>query len=188
MNGEYKGYTDGELVKLLASSDEAAYTELYDRYWERLYLFASRMLQDEEQGMDIVQDLFTTLWHNRYQFDIRTSLKTYLYTSVRNLTLNYINRSKQKDRYLQSLVSFFEKGVMNTEEQVLFKEFSDRIDRQVERFSPQMKQIFVLSRNEGLSNKAIADELGITDHAVKKAINRALKVLRGVLSVLAFLF
>src|SRR5690606_2219864 len=161
---------------------------LYDRYWKRLYLFASRMLQDEEQGMDIVQDLFTALWHYRSEFDIKTALKTYLYTSVRNLTLNYINRSKRKDQYLQSLVSFFEKGEMNTEEQVLFKEFSDRIDRQVEQFSPQMKQIFVLSRNEGLSNKAIADELGITDHAVKKAINRALKVLRGVLSVFAFLF
>src|SRR5690606_41157339 len=96
MNGEYKEYADGELVTLLASSDEAAYTELYDRYWERLYLFASRMLQDEEQGMDIVEDLLTTLWHNRYQFDIRTSLKTYLYTSVHNLTLNYINRSKDR--------------------------------------------------------------------------------------------
>lgn len=181
MNEDYKEYADSELAKLLMSSDEAAYTELYDRYWKRLYLFASRMLQDEEQGMDIVQDLFTTLWHNRKEFDITTSLKTYLYTSVRNLALNYINKSKQKDKYLQSMVSFSEKGEMNTEEQVLFKEFSDRIDRQIEHFPPKMKQIFVLSRNQGLSNKAIANELGVTDHAVKKAINRALKVLRGVL-------
>ena len=103
MNEDYKEYADSELAKLLKSSDEAAYTELYDRYWRRLYLFASRMLQDEEQGMDIVQDLFTALWHNRKEFDITTSLKTYLYTSVRNLTLNYINKSKQKDKYLQSM-------------------------------------------------------------------------------------
>lgn len=182
MNNDYRGYEDIRLAALLKCSDEAAYTEIYDRYWRRLYLFASRMLQDSEQGMDIVQDLFTVLWHNRKEFDITTSLKTYLYTSVRNLTLNHINKSKQRDKYLQSIVSFAEKGELNTEEQVLFKEFANRIDRQIDHFPPKMKQIFVLSRNQGLSNKAIASELGITDHAVKKAINRALKVLRGVLS------
>lgn len=182
MNKDPKEYADSELAELLTCSDEAAYTEIYDRYWRRLYLFASRMLQDSEQGMDIVQDLFTVLWHKRREFDITTSLKTYLYTSVRNLTLNCINKSKQKDKYLQSIISFFEKGEVNTEEQVLFKEFADRIDRQIEDFPPKMKQIFVLSRNQGLSNKAIASELNITDHAVKKAINRALKVLKTVLS------
>ena len=180
----YKSYQDAELTILLKSNDEKAFTEIYNRYWSRLYLHAHKMLRDEAQAMDLVQDIYTSLWNKRAGIQINTSIKTYLYTAVRNHTLNYINRGKLKDKYLDSLATFLEKGELQTEEQVHFRDFAQRIDREIEKFSPKMKTIFNLSRNQGLSNKDIAAELAITDHTVKKTINRALKRLKTQVSYL----
>jgi len=144
------------------------------------------MLRDEDQAMDIVQDIFTILWNRNVDIQINTSIKTYLYSAVRNHTLNYSNRGKLKDKYLDSLSEFLERGELHTEEQVNFRDFARRIDREIDSFSPKMKTIFELSRKQGLSNKDIAIELNITDHTVKKTINRALQRLRTQVS--SFLF
>ena len=183
----YKLYEDSELTVLLKNNDQEAFTEIYNRYWQRLFLHAHKMLRDEEQAMDLVQDIYTSLWNKSAEIQINTCIKTYLYTALRNRTLNYINRGKLKDRYLNSLASYLEKGELQTEDQVNFRDFAQRIDREVENFSPQMKTIFNLSRNQGLSNKEIATELEITDHTVKKTINRALKRLKTQVSYLLFL-
>lgn|SRR5690606_22667080 len=180
----YKSYQDSELAILLKNNDEAAFTEIYNRYWSRLYLHAYKMLRDEAQAMDLVQDIYTSLWNKNEELQINTCLKTYLYTALRNHTLNYINRGKLKDKYLNSLASYLEKGELQTEEQVHFRDFAEQIDREVENFSPKMKTIFNLSRNQGLSNKEIAIELEITDHTVKKTINRALNRLKTQVSYL----
>jgi len=182
----YKAYLDSELTVLMRDGDDEAFTEIYNRYWSRLYFHALKMLKDEDQAMDIVQDIFTKLWNRNIDLEINISIKTYLYSAVRNHTLNYINRSKLKDKYLDSLAQFLEKGELITEEQVHFRDFAQRIDCEIDRFSPKMKTIFELSRKDGLSNKEIAIELNITDHTVKKTINRALKRLKTQVSSFIF--
>lgn len=180
----YKSYSDTELADLLTSGDEVAYIETYNRYWKCLFIHACKMLGDEEQAMDTVQDIFTNLWNKRSTLVITTSIKTYLYTSVRNHVLNAINKGKLKEKYLDSLAAFVKRGDMSTEDQVIFRDFSKKIEQEVENFTPRMRTIFVLSREGGLSNRDIAEELNITDHTVKKTINRALKVLRTQISSL----
>ncbi|MFA4868020.1 MAG: RNA polymerase sigma-70 factor [Pedobacter sp.] len=184
----YTKLSDNELTSLLKKGDQEAYTQLYKRYWPLLYLHARKMLKDDEEAMDVVQDIYTILWEKRTEISPDVSVKSYLYMAVRNHTLNRINRSKLKDKYLESLVDFINKGALSTEEEVCYRDFAERIEREVAAFSPKMKRIFEMSRNEGLSNRAIADELDITDHAVKKTINRALKVLRSQISSLLFSF
>lgn len=174
----YKSFSDSELTAQLQNANEAAFTELYNRYWVVLYVHAVKMTNDEDQARDIVQDIFTVLWKKREVISVNTSLKSYLYKAVRNKVLNSINRSKLKESYLKSLISFVVKGELHTQEQVEFRDFERRIDREVNNFPPRMKLIYELSRNEGLSNKEIARDLEITDHTVKKTINRALHRLR----------
>lgn len=174
----YQSYSDIELGNLLTGGDELAYIEAYNRYWKGLFIHACKMLRDEEQAMDAVQDIFTNLWNKRNSIVINTSIKTYLYSSVRNHVLNSINKNKLKEKYIDSLAAFAEKGEMTTDDYVIFNDFSQKIDKEVENFSPRMRAIYVLSREAGLSNRDIAEELNITDHTVKKTINRALKVLR----------
>ena len=182
----YTNYSDSDLAIMIRNGDEKAFSEIYNRYWSKLYMHSRKMLRDEDQAMDIVQDIFTNLWNRNIDIHINTSIKTYLYSAVRNHTLNHINRGKLKDRYLNSLAEFLERGELHTEEQVDFLDFAQRIDREIDRFSPKMKAIFELSRNQGLSNKDIATELNITNHTVKKTINRALQRLKTQVS--SFLF
>jgi hypothetical protein len=68
----YGTYTDQELTALLKGGDERAYTEIYTRYWPLLFRHSLKMLHDEDQAMDVVQDIFTSLWFNRDVLDFNT--------------------------------------------------------------------------------------------------------------------
>ena len=184
----YSKLIDEDLFSLLKNGDEEAYTEIYNRYWALLYSHARHMLRDDDEAMDVVQDVFTGFWKNAVEITLIASLKAYLYTATRNKTLNAINRNKQKDTYLISLASFMEEGELATDNQVAFNEFIDQIEKGVANLPPKMREIFELSRNLGFSHKQIAEKLAITDHTVKKTINRALKIIKTQLSVFLLFF
>ena len=183
----YRLYTDQELTGLLKSGDHAAFTEIYHRYWPLLFAHARHMLRNNDAPMDIVQEIFTNLWNRSADLQLEISLKAYLYGATRNLTLTQIQKGKRKDHYLSSLVKQFEKGSPVTDEQVICNEFVERMEKELANLPPKMRAVFELSRKEGLSHKEIAEEMDLSDHAVKKTIHRALKVLRTQLSALLFL-
>jgi RNA polymerase sigma-70 factor (family 1) len=184
---DYRSLTDTELIDLLKEGDHAAFTEIYKRYWPLLYAHSRKMLRDDQEAMDIVQEIFTVLWNRSTELAFTLSLRAYLYSSVRNLTINHINKSKLKNKYISSLAELIEKGASVTDEQVIFADFAGRIEKEVANLPPKMRAIFEMSRNQGLSHKEIAEELDITDHAVKKSINRTLKILRAQISSVFFL-
>jgi RNA polymerase sigma-70 factor (family 1) len=187
---DYKGLSDNELLALLKEGNHAAFTQIYNIYWPLLYAHSRKMLRDDQEAMDIVQEIFTALWNKSNAIELNFSLRAYLYAAVRNHTINHINKSKLKDKYITSLADLMEKGASVTDEQVIFADFTSRIEKEVANLPERMRVIFEMSRNQGLSHKEIADELDITDHAVKKSINRTLKVLRAQISsvLLSLLF
>lgn len=186
---DLRSLPDEELTDLLKSGDHAAFTTIYHRYWPLLYAHARKMLRDDQEAMDIVQELFTTLWTKAPELALNTSLKAYLYAAVRNFTLNQIRRGKLRDQYVASLAGYLEKGEFVTDEQVICADFMRRIEQEVSGLPPKVRAIFEMSRHQGLSHKQIAQEMDMTDNAVKKSINRTLKVLRAqISSVFFFLF
>jgi RNA polymerase sigma-70 factor (family 1) len=186
----YNGHTDQELIVLLKQGDEFAYTEIYTRYWPLLFRHSRKMLNDEGQAMDIVQDIFTGMWFNHKTLDFNVSLSAYLYTSVRNRTVNAINKGKLELNYMESLQEYINKGAYVTDEAVRYKEFEAEIEAEIAKLPPKMREIFELRRTVGLSYKQIAQQLGVGDETVKTQVSRALKVLRtkfGVSFTLPFL-
>jgi RNA polymerase sigma-70 factor (family 1) len=179
----YNKLPDSELVNLLNSGDDLAYTEIYNRYWPLLFSHASRMLRDEDEAMDVIQDVFIILWNNISDLTSILSLRAFLYTTTRNRTINIINRSKRKDQYVSSLATFMDEGELATDNQVAFNECIAQIEKGVANLPKKMREIFEMSRNLGYSHKQIAEQLNITDHAVKKSINRTLKILRTRFSI-----
>lgn len=175
--------SDDELVALLNQGNHAAFTEIYNRYWQILYMHAYQMLRYEDEALDVVQDTFTSLWLHAENLHITTSLRAYLYTSTRNHTLNKISKGKTRQQHLDSFAHFIEEGRSLTEETVNYNELLKHYEAEVANLPPKMQQIFVKSRVEGLSHKAIAQELGIAENTVKTIINRALRTLRGRLTV-----
>ncbi|SDE88318.1 RNA polymerase sigma-70 factor, ECF subfamily [Dyadobacter soli] len=189
----YHGYTDSALLALIADDDELAFAEVYRRYKGVLFLHARRILGNDEEAKDVLQELFTALWTRRKSIDLKTSLPAYLYAAVRNRVFDVIAHRKVEEKYIASLATFIEKGEYVTDQQLLEQELSELIEKEIAALPPKMREVFELSRKEDLSYKEIADQLHISDKTVKKQVNNALHILREKLdmvftSIACFLF
>jgi RNA polymerase sigma-70 factor (family 1) len=184
---DYRKYADEELSILLNKMDHKAFSEIYERYWALLFRHARRMLKDEEQAADLLQDLFTSIWYNAGTVEIKTSLSTYLYSGIRNRIIKLIRHEKVKRNYMFTLVDFLTEGHNSTDEAIREKELRQQIEREIAHLPEKMREIFELSRKSHLSYKEIADQVNISEGTVKKQVYNALKVLRMKLGALFFL-
>jgi RNA polymerase sigma-70 factor (ECF subfamily) len=182
----YASFSDFELVDLLKSKDHAAFEEIYQRYRSPLFLHAYRMLQDDEEARDIVQELFRTLWAKHATLSIRTTLDAYLYGAIRNRILKFIAHQKVIAKYTDSLDKFLEEGIAFTDEMVREKELIRILESEIASLPPKMREVFELSRNGLLSYKQIAEQLAISDKTVKKQINNAIRILRLKINLILF--
>jgi len=184
MNNCFK-LTDTELAALLKAGDQLAFTEIYDRYWTVLYLHARKMLRDEEEAKDIVQELFTSLWKKSAGLEFNISLSSYLYKAIRNAVFNHMAHQRVVNDYQKLLFEFLKEGELITEELLREKELAVLIEKEIQLLPPKMRTVFELSRKQHLSYKDIGYKLGISDHTVKRQVSNALGILRAKLGVSA---
>jgi len=178
MMPSYSAFSDAKLICLLREGDTAAFTELYNRYWALMYVYACKMLEDKDSAEDIVQEVFTYIWNNCFEIEINSSVPNYLYTAVRYRIFDYFDRQKVRAAYIESLQHFIEEGEYTTDRYVREKELKDLIEAAVEVLPPRMREVFKLSRKSFLSQKEIAERLNISDKTVKKQIGNAIKSLK----------
>lgn len=184
----YSEHQDLELMALIREDDQQAFAELHSRYKGVLFVHALRMLDDEDEAQDVVQELFVTLWTRRSEIILHSGLSSYLYSAVRNRVLDLIAKKKTEEKYIRSLAQFIAEGENVTDHAIRQKELAVIIEREVALLPDRMKEIFQLSRNENRSYKEIADELNISDKTVKKQVSNALTILRKKLEVVMTLF
>ncbi|HEY4148167.1 MAG TPA: RNA polymerase sigma-70 factor [Chitinophagaceae bacterium] len=177
-----------DLWERLLKDDKEAFVVLYRSYWALLYRSAFNFLQNREQSMDVVQDVFTWLWEHRRQLHIKTSLKGYLLAAVKFKTANVVRDSKiHNNAYsriadVQSLPDSTGTGF-----QLEVKELEDLIRQTVHALPDKCRTVYELSRHENLSNREIAHALGISIKTVESQITIALRRLRGAVARL-FIF
>ncbi len=174
----YTFLTDKDLIKCLAEGDERAFTEIYTRYKTVLFLHARRMLNEDEQARDVVQEIFTTLWVKKQELQVTTSLKSYLYSSVKHKILNLLLHRKHVEKHMQLMLGVYNMGTEITDLLIQEKELSQLIESEIQALPARMREAFVLSRKEELSNRDIAQKMNISEETVKKQIGYALKILR----------
>lgn len=177
MKSRYSRYNDAELAELTIQQDNNAFKELYDRYWPHLYAFALKLLKDEEEAKDLLQDTFTNLYQKISKINLDNSVRGYLYASVRNGVLDRVKHEKIKTNYITELRSYFENrekyGELSTDSQVRLNELSRLIEQEIENLPPKMRTIFEMSRKQHLNHREIADQIGISELTVKKTISTA---------------
>ncbi len=174
----YNKYSDEQLTKLLQAGDESAYTELYNRYWALLFKHACRMLRDEDDATDVVQEVFTTLWTKAPSLTYSHSISAFLYAATRNKVLDIIDKRKVRSTYIESLQQFVEKGEYVTDNIILEKELSNRIEKEIENLPKKMRDTFLLSKKNNLSHREIAKITETSEATVKKQIYNAMKILK----------
>jgi len=184
----YTAATDFELTDLMKSGDHLAFSELYNRYKAVLYLHAKRMLNNEDETKDVIQEVFTAFWHKKNELVIATSVKSYLYSTIRNKVFNILAHRKFELNYLNSLQEVIDFGETNVEENLREKELLAIIEREIKLLPVKMREVFEMSRKLHLSHKEIADQLNISDKTVKKQIGNAIKIIRPKIKVILTAF
>lgn len=173
----YSKFSDQELTVLLKQGDRFAFTEAYNRYWAEMYYHAFRLLKDEENAKDVVQDIFSNLWLKSASLNVEAKLSGHLYIAVRNKVFNLIAQKKVRNDYLNSVAAFFSDTV-NDASLLDEKEILAIVEAEIQNLPPKMKEIFELSRKENLTHREIAEKLNISDQTVKKQVQNALKILK----------
>lgn len=170
--------SDTELIILLKESEHAAFTEIYKRYFNLLLVFVHSRLRDEDSAKDLVQELFLNIWVKRETMTIPDSLAAYLYTSVRNRMLRFIERNNAQNRHVQSLATFFDREIVMTDHLVREKQLSNMIEKEVNALPKRMREVFIMSRKANMSYKEISRELDLDQNSVKIYAKHAIKKLR----------
>ncbi|MHA7110834.1 RNA polymerase sigma-70 factor [Sunxiuqinia elliptica] len=168
---------ENTLFNQLKQGDEKAFELLFNTYYSSLCLFAHHYLNDQEKAEEIVQELFVNLWSKRKKLNIDNSVKNYLFRSVRNQCLNQIQHRKIKDKHAQFVKENFSQEVHESD-YFLEVGLSEKIEASIESLPEKRKQIFKLSREQGLKYKEIAQQLGVSVKTVETQMGLALKQLR----------
>ena len=168
---------DNKIISGLKAGDESTYKQLFNEYYLLLSAFAKKYVDDLEVAKEIVQDLFVHLFEIRNSLIITTSLKSYLYRSVRNRCLNHIKQIQGQERNLENL-KLQEASGSDSEDKIMETELEYRIYKIVSQLPEQCRKIFRMSRVEGKQNREIAQTLNLSIRTVETQISKALKILR----------
>lgn len=179
---------DELLLELIKKGDQQAFSSIYDRFAVLLYVYACRICKDEVIAEDIIQEIFVSLWDKRRDIQLKSSLSAYLYTAVRYKFFDLVAKNKVRSDYVDEFKKFVEIGYYCTDDYINEKELIALVEAEVSKLPSKMQEVFILSRNEGLSHKEISTLLLISEKTVKNQLTNALKILRVKLDKNTFLF
>lgn len=167
--------TNTNAYALIASGDRNAFEQAFRMHYAPLCAFAVQYVKDQDAAEDLVQDLFVRVWQDREKINVSTSLKSYLFTSVRNRALNAMKvnaRMRPLDEERMDHVTDAE------HDEAEYTDRTARVHAAIEMLPEERRKVFKLSRNEGLKYHEIAARLGISIKTVENQMGKALKTLR----------
>ncbi|MCP2025836.1 RNA polymerase sigma-70 factor (ECF subfamily) [Flavobacterium sp. HSC-32F16] len=169
--------TDEELIQSIKAGSKEALTILYDRFCRQLLAFSYNLLKDRELCEEIVQDVFIDFWNRRYELQIKVSLQSYLYATVRYKIFAEFRKDKAiRVELYDDINSRMQYSTPET--RMIHEELEEQVRLIIDNLPDKCQLVFNMSRNEELSHKEIAELLGISTRTVETHITNALKVLR----------
>jgi RNA polymerase sigma-70 factor (ECF subfamily) len=178
--------SDEELIALVKADDHAAFNAIYDRYWKFLMQAAYQVSRHRADSLDVCQTVFLWFWENRATVRVSASLKGYLYNAVKYKLANLIRNGKVRENLFDKLKIIDVQTHKSNELEL--KQLESFIRQLIDDLPPRCRAVFLLSRDEQLSHKEIAERLDISEKTVEDHITRALTKLRGPLGRLATIF
>ena len=179
---DYTILNDKELIILLSSNDMQAFTEIYNRYWKKLFSIAANKIQDLDDAEEIVQDIFVELWKRRDKLSVINTLSPYLAVSVKYRVIKWFDKRNNQQKYANYSKDHISIADYSTEQWLEFEELKDRLMEFVAELPEKCRLVYRLSREAGYSQKMIAGEMGISEKTVEAHLGKALKTLRARLS------
>lgn len=173
------------LLNDLSAGRKEAFEFLFTSYYPRLRNYASHFIADVDDVEDILQDCFVNLWNRRAMLT-GVSLSSMLFTMVRNGCLNFLKHkaiaqgyNAEELKHISGSEALYNLDFLGSaDEELLYNELRRQIDEVLSNLPERSRQVFVMSRFEGLKNKEIAERLDISVKVVEKHITKSLAMLR----------
>ena len=167
--------TDDHILSKLKQGDEKALKEVVDKFYNQLCVYSVQYTDSLEVSEDIVQDFFIRLWEKKLYLTVNSNLKSFLFNSVRNASVDYL-RKHQPYRFVEieedAYITDFELNETEIEEQVR------RLKHYLKQLTPQEYKVLMEIVVHNKKYKEVADELGLSVNTIKTHLSRALKFLR----------
>jgi len=173
-----QNFNDLNLLNELAGGSHRAYESLFRSYYTDLCRFCSRYVRNPDISEEIVQEVFIYIWEKRTALNITASFKAYLYTAVRNKSINYLKLQLPRDQAKEDITKHEVPSTIDLEGDVKYRELEGKVSEAINLLPKKCGIIFDLSRNAGHTYKEIAEELEISVKTVENQMVIALRKLR----------
>lgn len=173
---------DAVLLQRLKNADYGAFDEIYAHHWSTLLPIAVKKLGDVDLAMDVVQDLFVDLWQRRHAIDIHSGLRAYLISALYHKLFQYFRKVGIHERHIEQYTLMIQEGLQDVFPIDVYEEnYTDvlvAIEQSIVEMPDRMRAVFTLKYQRSLSNREIAEQLGISLQTVKNQLSKALHLVR----------
>lgn len=163
-----EGKNDKELAIKIKQGDNAAFKALYDKYHRQLYFVAKKYLKDEQLSEDAVQDIFVKVWDTKEELNPNKSIKSFLFTILKNHVLNKIRRHGTRQKVLDYYKKNIHNKIVNTPiDELLFEEYKEVFSRAIKQLTPSQREVVKMKMVEKYTNEKIASIRNVSVNTVK---------------------
>ena len=178
------------IISEINKRNKYVFKKLFNKHYKGLVIYANGYLFDMDSSKDIVQDVFIYIWEYSGKLNIKTSLKAYLYSMVRNRCLNYLKSIKVTDNFsfLDFNISLITEEVYDSSSEQDKSKVYNKVLEIVDTLPEKMQQVVKLKFLHNYKYAQIAEELGVSINTVKTQLKRAkYKITQMVTSLLFFM-
>ena len=173
-----QSYDETTLLLNTAKGDEAAFKQLFDANWDKIYSVAFTFAKSAVIAEEMVQDIFVKVWINRTQLGAIRKFSDYLFIIARNHILSVLRKKIMEEPFTDHLRDYFKETCNLPDQQLLCRETETFVLQALEKLPPQQQLVYCLSRQQGLSLDEIAAKLSISKNTVKSHLSKALHFIR----------
>jgi RNA polymerase sigma-70 factor (ECF subfamily) len=168
-----------DVFERLKKGDVLAFDAVYAKYCRRLFGFVLKYVKQKDDAEEIVQEVFVKIWESRHKIDVFSSFDSFLFTIAYNSTISLLRKRVTEKKYVDFLISQQQEYIVNDSSvEIQFNELNDKVQLLLNELTPRQKEIFQLSRVEGLTHEEIAKKLNISANTVKNHMVTVLSFLR----------
>ena len=171
----YVRNTDTLLLRNIACNDQQSFQMLFDAWWEPLFQYAFKVLQNKQDAEEVVQEFFIHFWNKRGELPELQSLSAYLFTALKNRILNHLAKKKYPVTSLDVLYN--DESDFSAVKNIEQKEKESTLRTLVNTLPNRMRQVYELHQFDGLSVTEIASATGNSEQTVRNQLNTAIKKL-----------
>lgn len=176
----------------LRRDDRSVIDEIYGLYHAKIFRFSLSYLRNEDDAYDIVQEVFIKIWENRFLLKKDTNFDAFLFTVAKNKVLSLFRKRVTENNYKVYLAKVEESDADSIEKDIDYDFLKKRYEQLIEKLPPKRKEVFILSRENGLTNKEIAEIKGIAEKTVEDHLTKSLNFFKqnfgnfGIITLLFF--